>query len=143
MIINLVQTWQCMLDSHELWISSSQFTRIVVSMYGELTNFSLFLKRLLSWLYINLDASRQVYLTWPVPGCHDGCPSTWIKDGYCDKACNNSACDWDGGDCEGWAHLIITVHFFTVLAYGTLNLFYSILSFLYLRYIKTFVLSDL
>lgn len=43
----------------------------------------------------------QVYLTWPVPSCRDGCPSTWIRDGYCDKACNNSDCDWDGGDCEG------------------------------------------
>ena len=43
----------------------------------------------------------QVYLTWPVPSCREGCPSTWIRDGYCDKACNNSDCDWDGGDCEG------------------------------------------
>lgn len=43
----------------------------------------------------------QVYLTWPVPNCAEGCPGSWIKDGYCDKACNNSACDWDGGDCQG------------------------------------------
>lgn len=43
----------------------------------------------------------QVYLTWPVPNCAEGCPGSWIKDGYCDKACNNSACDWDGGDCIG------------------------------------------
>ncbi|XP_058597601.1 N-acetylglucosamine-1-phosphotransferase subunits alpha/beta isoform X2 [Neofelis nebulosa] len=58
-----------------------------------------------SWL--NLDNPRvtivthQVYLTWPVPNCAEGCPGSWIKDGYCDKACNNSACDWDGGDCSG------------------------------------------
>lgn len=45
--------------------------------------------------------SLQVYLTWPVPNCAEGCPGSWIKDGYCDKACNNSACDWDGGDCLG------------------------------------------
>lgn len=45
--------------------------------------------------------SSQVYLTWPVPNCAEGCPGSWIKDGYCDKACNNSACDWDGGDCLG------------------------------------------
>uniref|UniRef100_A0A8C9WYL5 N-acetylglucosamine-1-phosphotransferase subunits alpha/beta n=1 Tax=Sander lucioperca TaxID=283035 RepID=A0A8C9WYL5_SANLU len=44
-----------------------------------------------------------VYLTWPVPNCAEGCPGSWIKDGYCDKACNNSACDWDGGDCLGAA----------------------------------------
>ena len=43
----------------------------------------------------------QVYLTWPVPNCQEGCPSSWIKDGYCDKACNNSECEWDGGDCAG------------------------------------------
>ncbi|XP_077702182.1 N-acetylglucosamine-1-phosphotransferase subunits alpha/beta isoform X5 [Canis aureus] len=58
-----------------------------------------------SWL--NLDNPRvtivthQVYLTWPVPNCAEGCPGSWVKDGYCDKACNNSACDWDGGDCSG------------------------------------------
>ncbi|KAM9073455.1 N-acetylglucosamine-1-phosphotransferase subunits alpha/beta isoform 5-T5 [Megaptera novaeangliae] len=44
---------------------------------------------------------QKVYLTWPVPNCAEGCPGSWIKDGYCDKACNNSACDWDGGDCSG------------------------------------------
>ena len=43
----------------------------------------------------------QVYLTWPVPNCAEGCPSSWIKDNYCDKACNTSECDWDGGDCDG------------------------------------------
>ncbi|XP_051974292.1 N-acetylglucosamine-1-phosphotransferase subunits alpha/beta [Xyrauchen texanus] len=46
---------------------------------------------------------QKVYLTWPVPNCAEGCPGSWIKDGYCDKACNNSACDWDGGDCQGAA----------------------------------------
>ncbi|MBN3321959.1 GNPTA phosphotransferase, partial [Atractosteus spatula] len=44
---------------------------------------------------------QKVYLTWPVPNCAEGCPGSWIRDGYCDKACNNSACDWDGGDCLG------------------------------------------
>ncbi|XP_062580822.1 N-acetylglucosamine-1-phosphotransferase subunits alpha/beta-like [Saccostrea cucullata] len=44
---------------------------------------------------------QRVYLTWPIPSCQEGCPSTWINDGYCDKACNNSECDFDGGDCEG------------------------------------------
>ncbi|XP_058481469.1 N-acetylglucosamine-1-phosphotransferase subunits alpha/beta [Solea solea] len=46
---------------------------------------------------------QKVYLTWPVPNCAEGCPGSWIKDGYCDKTCNNSACDWDGGDCSGVA----------------------------------------
>ena len=42
---------------------------------------------------------QKIYLTWPVPNCNVGCPSTWINDKYCDKACNTSECDWDGGDC--------------------------------------------
>ena len=40
-----------------------------------------------------------MYLSWPVPNCAEGCPSSWIRDGYCDKPCNNSQCQWDGGDC--------------------------------------------
>uniref|UniRef100_A0A4W6FFU2 N-acetylglucosamine-1-phosphotransferase subunits alpha/beta n=1 Tax=Lates calcarifer TaxID=8187 RepID=A0A4W6FFU2_LATCA len=50
---------------------------------------------------------QKVYLTWPVPNCAEGCPGSWIKDGYCDKACNNSACDWDGGDCSGMKSLLL------------------------------------
>ena len=43
----------------------------------------------------------KLYLTWPVPNCNEGCPSSWVNDKYCDKACNVSECDWDGGDCIG------------------------------------------
>jgi hypothetical protein len=32
--------------------------------------------------------------------CAPGCPWGWIDDGYCDEACYNSACSWDGGDCD-------------------------------------------
>lgn len=59
---------------------------------------SLIYKTVLCFSFLS---SLQVYLTWPVPNCAEGCPGSWIKDGYCDKACNNSACDWDGGDCLG------------------------------------------
>uniref|UniRef100_A0A7N6BFM0 N-acetylglucosamine-1-phosphotransferase subunits alpha/beta n=1 Tax=Anabas testudineus TaxID=64144 RepID=A0A7N6BFM0_ANATE len=51
---------------------------------------------------------QKVYLTWPVPNCAEGCPGSWIKDGYCDKACNNSACDWDGGDCLGNENTVLS-----------------------------------
>lgn len=44
---------------------------------------------------------QKLYLTWPVPNCNDGCPANWISDKYCDKACNVSECDYDGGDCIG------------------------------------------
>ncbi|KAJ4457447.1 putative N-acetylglucosamine-1-phosphotransferase subunits alpha/beta [Paratrimastix pyriformis] len=42
---------------------------------------------------------QKVYLSWPVPNCAPNCAPSWIGDGYCDRACNVSACDWDGGDC--------------------------------------------
>lgn len=41
-----------------------------------------------------------MYLTWPVPDCAPGCPSNWLKDGFCDQPCNTSACAFDGGDCQ-------------------------------------------
>jgi len=44
---------------------------------------------------------QKVYLSWPVPNCAEGCPSGWLGDGYCDKACNNSNCGYDNGDCLG------------------------------------------
>lgn len=34
-----------------------------------------------------------------MPECSSGCPGSWIQDGYCDRACNNTECNWDGGDC--------------------------------------------
>ena len=43
---------------------------------------------------------QKVYLSWPVPECSEGCPSSWIGDNYCDKTCNNSQCMFDGGDCS-------------------------------------------
>uniref|UniRef100_UPI00358E14A2 N-acetylglucosamine-1-phosphotransferase subunits alpha/beta isoform X2 n=1 Tax=Myxine glutinosa TaxID=7769 RepID=UPI00358E14A2 len=43
---------------------------------------------------------QKVYLSWPVPNCAEGCPPSWVHDGYCDHACNLSICDWDGGDCS-------------------------------------------
>ncbi|XP_052260463.1 N-acetylglucosamine-1-phosphotransferase subunits alpha/beta-like isoform X1 [Dreissena polymorpha] len=47
------------------------------------------------------SSGQKVYLTWPVPNCNEGCPQSWIRDGYCDKACNVSECEWDAGDCDG------------------------------------------
>tara|TARA_Y100000310_G_C20699025_1_gene827954 strand:+ start:68 stop:2614 length:2547 start_codon:yes stop_codon:yes gene_type:complete len=31
--------------------------------------------------------------------CASGCPNLYLGDGVCDSACNNLACDYDGGDC--------------------------------------------
>ncbi|CAB3386425.1 Hypothetical predicted protein [Cloeon dipterum] len=46
---------------------------------------------------------QKIYLSWPVPECQEGCPTSWISDGSCDKACNVSECMWDGGDCRDGA----------------------------------------
>ena len=48
--------------------------------------------------YDPLDGWR-IYLAWDVPQCAPDCPNNWIQDGYCDKLCNNAACEFDGGDC--------------------------------------------
>ncbi|GAV00250.1 hypothetical protein RvY_11128-2 [Ramazzottius varieornatus] len=34
-----------------------------------------------------------------VPSCAEGCPASWINDGFCDATCNNAQCNLDGGDC--------------------------------------------
>eukprot|EP00117_Sycon_ciliatum_P012243 scpid10762/ scgid2510/ N-acetylglucosamine-1-phosphotransferase subunits alpha/beta; GlcNAc-1-phosphotransferase subunits alpha/beta; Stealth protein GNPTAB; UDP-N-acetylglucosamine-1-phosphotransferase subunits alpha/beta; N-acetylglucosamine-1-phosphotransferase subunit alpha; N-acetylglucosamine-1-phosphotransferase subunit beta len=44
---------------------------------------------------------HKVYMAWSVPQCNKGCPNSWLRDKYCDSACNTSLCDWDGGDCLG------------------------------------------
>lgn len=44
-------------------------------------------------------AGQKFYPAWDVPKCAPGCVDNWISDGYCDSACNNTACLWDGGDC--------------------------------------------
>lgn len=42
----------------------------------------------------------KIYLAWNIPNCNTGCPPNWLSDGYCDLACNVSACSFDGGDCS-------------------------------------------
>ena len=49
--------------------------------------------------FLGARGAHKVYLSWNVPNCAQGCPQNWISDGYCDAACNNAACTWDGGDC--------------------------------------------
>ena len=48
-------------------------------------------------------ARRQIFplsiSSMQVPSCADGCPSGWIRDGFCDATCNNIMCNFDGGDC--------------------------------------------
>jgi len=41
----------------------------------------------------------KIHLAWALPGCNPNCPNNWIRDGYCDKACNTTECEFDGGDC--------------------------------------------
>ena len=47
--------------------------------------------------YIILKTS--VFVEYRLVFEYIGCPNNWLKDGYCDSACNNIECDWDAGDC--------------------------------------------
>ena len=39
--------------------------------------------------------------------CADyGCESGWQGDGVCDEACNNTACNFDDGDCECYTAML-------------------------------------
>ncbi len=38
-------------------------------------------------------------MAWDVPKCAPGCSDSWIGDGFCDRACNVSACNFDFPDC--------------------------------------------
>ena len=42
---------------------------------------------------------QKFHFAWDVPKCAPGCSDTWIGDGFCDRACNVSACNFDYPDC--------------------------------------------
>jgi hypothetical protein len=46
-----------------------------------------------------MSGAQRVYQAWDVPKCAPGCSDSWIGDGYCDKACNVSSCNFDFPDC--------------------------------------------
>nr|XP_061809459.1 N-acetylglucosamine-1-phosphotransferase subunits alpha/beta-like [Nerophis lumbriciformis] len=54
------------------------------------------------WLddFYTPSRGQKVYLAWLVPACSNGCLGHLIKNGRCNQACNNAACEWDGGDCN-------------------------------------------
>ncbi|XP_077289661.1 N-acetylglucosamine-1-phosphate transferase subunits alpha and beta isoform X2 [Arctopsyche grandis] len=49
-------------------------------------------------LYTNSDG-YMVYTAWSVPECSQGCPWSFLGDNSCDQSCDNTECDYDGGDC--------------------------------------------
>ena len=51
--------------------------------------------------FYEAGSGQKVYFSWPLPDCAKNCPNSWIKDGYCDIACNTTECMHDGGDCVG------------------------------------------
>ncbi|XP_058800867.1 N-acetylglucosamine-1-phosphotransferase subunits alpha/beta [Phymastichus coffea] len=50
--------------------------------------------------FITWASGQKVYLAWWVPDCSDVCPWAWVQDGACDPTCNNTMCEFDGGDCD-------------------------------------------
>ena len=49
--------------------------------------------------FVTIEGRQKLVMAWDVPKCAKGCVDTWIGDGYCDKACNVSACNFDYPDC--------------------------------------------
>ena len=49
--------------------------------------------------FISMRGAQRLVMSWDVPKCAPGCSDTWIGDGFCDKACNVSACNFDFPDC--------------------------------------------
>ena len=58
------------------------------------------------YIMYNIIATTFFLLTLPLKNimvnadCAPGCSDGWPGDDYCDPACNNAACNWDGGDCD-------------------------------------------
>lgn len=49
--------------------------------------------------FVSLTGAQKFVMAWDVPKCAPGCSDSWIGDGYCDRACNVSECNWDFPDC--------------------------------------------
>ncbi len=49
--------------------------------------------------FVSLSGAQKLYMAWEVPKCAPGCSDSWIGDGFCDRACNVSACNFDFPDC--------------------------------------------
>lgn len=49
--------------------------------------------------FVTLQGAQKFYMAWEVPKCAPGCSDSWIGDGFCDRACNVSACNFDFPDC--------------------------------------------
>jgi hypothetical protein len=49
--------------------------------------------------FFSLAGTQKFHMSWDVPNCAPGCSDAWIGDGYCDKACNVSSCNFDFPDC--------------------------------------------
>lgn len=49
--------------------------------------------------FTSVSGVQKFVFAWEVPKCAPGCSDSWIGDGYCDRACNVSSCDFDFPDC--------------------------------------------
>eukprot|EP01031_Cornospumella_fuschlensis_P032775 gene32775-39624_t len=49
--------------------------------------------------FMTIGGAFRFVFAWEVPKCAPGCADSWIGDGYCDKACNVSECNFDFPDC--------------------------------------------
>jgi hypothetical protein len=47
----------------------------------------------------DIDTDTDSDVDTDTEDCADGCPDSWVGDGYCDDACNVAECNFDDGDC--------------------------------------------
>jgi hypothetical protein len=60
-----------------------------------------FMEKMIGILFVCLFLISVVVAEDPIDEeCAEGCLTEFLDDDMCDEECNNSICNWDGGDCE-------------------------------------------
>ncbi|OQR97629.1 N-acetylglucosamine-1-phosphotransferase subunits alpha/beta [Achlya hypogyna] len=49
--------------------------------------------------FLSKQGTQNVYMSWEIPPCNDGCGNWMLGNGVCNQACNVEMCGFDHGDC--------------------------------------------
>ena len=69
--------------------------------------------------FVTLAGAQKFYMAWDVPKCAPGCSDSWIGDGFCDKACNVSACNFDFPDCINGSNVVSSSSAYSSSGFGS------------------------
>lgn len=53
------------------------------------------------FVQVRIDAEHFSHMLKLFSACAPGCARWFIRNGLCEHACNNTDCQFDGGDCWG------------------------------------------